>query len=355
MKKILFIAASAILVFASCTNDESAPEQIEIGFNALTKKNAQAKSIITGGTFDTDYTFRVWGFADQTAVVTDPETFTVNFTEGATQPNFMYTTKTTGSTKLDGVEISYVGTSPNGSWKNASHSFYWPLTGKVGFYALYPADQALTSLTWGDGMKINNYTITSSNSSGPGAVDLMYTYGEGSRTTSKQDMVFKHALSQVLFKFRKDLNDVNVTITVKSVKLNNVDLIGNFTFLKSETLLGSWGSNTDQTFPFDYKISDLVVNYAATIATAQTYGASTLMIPQAITATQNASVKFVVAQNGSDPITYTLPIALTCADNKWDLAKQYVYTVTFKMNEILFNPSITEWSDVNSSSINLYE
>lgn len=352
MKKILFIAASAMLVLASCTNDESAPEQIEIGFNALTKKNAQAKSIITGGTFDTDSTFRVWGFADQDA---DPTVALDVDITGTSEPNFMYTTKTTGSTKLDGVEISYVGTSPNGSWKNASHSFYWPLTGKVGFYALYPADQALTSLTWGDGMKINNYTITSSNSSGPGAVDLMYTYGEGSRTTAKQDMVFKHALSQVLFKFRTDLNDANVTITVKSVKLNNVDLIGNFTFLKSATLLGSWGSNTDQTFPFDYKISDLVVNYAATIATAQTYGASTLMIPQAITATQNASVEFVVAQNGSDPITYTLPIALTCTGNKWDLANQYVYTVTFKMHEILFNPSITEWSDVNSSSINLYE
>lgn len=348
MKKILFIAASAMLVLASCTNDESAPEQIEIGFNALTKKNAQAKSIITGGTFDTDSTFRVWGFADQDA---DPTVALDVDITGTSEPNFMYTTKTTGSTKLDGVEISYVGT----SWKNANRSFYWPLTGKVGFYALYPANQPLTSLTWAGGMRIDDYTITSSNSSGLGAVDLMYAYGEGSRSTAKQDMVFKHALSQVLFKFRTDLNDANVTITVKSVKLNNVDLIGNFTFIKSSTPLGSWGSNTNQTLGFDYCISDSVVIYADLVSGAQAYGASTLMIPQAITATQNASVEFVVAQNGSDPITYTLPIPLTCADNKWDLAKQYVYTVTFKMNEILFNPSITEWSDVISSSIDLYE
>lgn len=352
MKKYFIIAASAMLVFASCTNDESAPEQIEVGFNALTKKSAQAKSIITGQTFDPDSTFRVWGFADQTA---DPEVAIDVDAPTASQPNFMYTTETTGSTKLDGVEISYVGTSPNGVWKNATRSFYWPLTGKVGFYALYPADQPLTSLTWGGGMKIDGYEITSSNSSGKGAVDLMYTYGEGSRSTVKQDMVFKHALSQVLFKFRTDLNDANVTITVKSVKLNNVDLVGDFTFIKSSTPLGSWGSNTNQTFGFDYCISDSVVIYADEVSGAQAYGVSTLMIPQAITESQTASVTFVIEQNGSDPITYTLPIALACADNKWDLAKQYVYTVTFKMNEILFNPSITEWSDVNSSSIDLYE
>ena len=371
MKKILFIAASAMLVIASCTNDESAPEQIEVGFNAFTKKT---KSIVTGTTFtQTENVFKVWGFADQDA------TASIGL-ESPTIPNFMYDSYIINEHgyvdgNLTGVVISNVGTSSEAKWKQNGRSYYWPFTGIVGFYGLHPSTISPTSLTWGGGLKIDNYTIETNypdegvtnknNSSNAGAVDIMYAYGEGGKAINDieaVDMQFKHALSQVLFKFKTDKDySADVTITVNAVTLNHLDLTGNFKFLKYPTLPeveAEWTNNETQESTFKYCNTDFEAIYVDPLIVPQpdiNYGKSTLMIPQSILGIQNATVTFVVAQTGSNPFTYNLNIPLTCENNKWAMGKKYVYTVNFKMDEILFNPTIVDWVDVNVAQIDLFD
>lgn len=328
MKKILFIAVSAMLVLASCTNDESAPEQIEVGFNALTKKSS--KSIITLSTFTQGSDkFNVWGFYDQ-----DATGATAVSLAAATASNFM-----------SNVTIEYV----TDTWRNATHRYYWPLEGKVGFYGLYPSTYTPASVTW-YGISISDYTITSANSSGTNAVDLMYAYAESGRIGTELAMTFYHALSQVSFKFKTDAEYPGATINVNSVTLNDIDLSGDFSFKQPSTT--GWTDNEAQTEDFTYYGTQ---SGAITTGVAQQYGLNTLMIPQSIGATQKATINFTISQENSTAITYSFQIPLTTTTSKWEIKTGYVYTVNFKLNEILFNPSVDSWASVDVSPINLYD
>lgn len=328
MNKFLFIAASAMLVLASCTNDESAPEQIEVGFNALTKKSS--KSIITATTFTQGSDkFNVWGFYDQAATGTNA----VNLT-AATASNFM-----------SNVTVEYV----TNTWRNATNHYYWPLEGKVGFYGIYPSSYSPASVTW-DGITISDYTISSANSSGTNAVDLMYAYAESGRIGTELAMTFYHALSQVSFLFKTNADYPGATIKVNSVTLNDIDLSGDFSFKQPSTT--GWTDNEAQTADFIYYGTQ---SGAITSGTAQQYGLNTLMIPQNIGVNQKATINFTISQENSTDITYSLPIQLTTTTNKWEIKTGYVYTINFKLNEILFNPSVDSWASVDVSPINLYD
>ena len=327
MKKILYIAASVMLVLASCTNDESAPEQIEVGFNALTKKSS--KSIITLSTFTQGSDkFNVWGFYDQAATGTTA----VNL-DAATASNFM-----------SNVTIEYV----TNTWRNATNRYYWPLEGKVGFYGLYPSTYTPASVTW-DGISISDYTITSENSSGTNADDLMYAYAESGRISEKLAMKFYHALSQVSFLFKTNADYPGATIKVNSVTLNKIDLSGDFSFKQPSTT--GWTDNEAQTEDFIYYATQ---SGAITTGDAQQYGLNTLMIPQSIGANQKATINFTISQLNSTDITYSFEIPLTTETNDWKIKTGYVYTINFKLNEILFNPSVDSWASIDVSPIDLY-
>ena len=117
MKKSLLIAASALLVLASCTNDDSAPVQNEIGFKAITTNST--KAILDAGPLPNTESFDVWGYYS-----TQNNNFS-DIAENATS-NFMKK-----------IKIEYV--TPDLKWRNKDRKYYWPSTGKIGFYAMYPS------------------------------------------------------------------------------------------------------------------------------------------------------------------------------------------------------------------------
>lgn len=339
MKKSLFIAASAMLVLASCTNDESAPEQIEVGFNALTKKTSRAIELGTGNTFNDPSTakFNVWGFYSQTATTENPVLFA-----SETSPNFM-----------NNVVISKVGD----QWRNASAHYYWPMVGRVGFYALYPSSfvtpsnptpAGTVSVKWNEGLKISGYSISDKNSHGDDAVDLMYGYVESDKTIDAVTLFFNHALSQLEFFFKQNAAYEGAEIKVNSITLKDVYLSGNFTYIKSEN--ASWALSSKTDFIYNNPASSFV-----TTTTAAQFGKSTLFLPQDVSSKQ-AELSITITQNEqtTEAITYTFPINLKPNTvNSWVMGKRYVYTINFNLDEILFNPNVSTWTLVTVDQIDL--
>lgn len=351
----LILAAAALVVLASCTKSNVDPvntaktEGDEIGFTAVTQK--ATKAIITGTTYATTNVFKVWGWQSAAGDFSE-------FAEDAAS-NFM-----------TNLPISWTGgrDSRDEAWRNADNYYYWPFTGKISFLAIHPSTVAPTSTGWNatnDKPKasITGYTIT------PGSnedVDLMFATNEGTRASNAEtpvNMVFKHALSQIVVNVKTDEDyTADVAFDVESVTFNNIDLSGTVAYGNDAI---SWSANDTQTQNWDYynTVLEDITNVA------QVYGAAKVNIPQpanikageldpsdplyvAADLTETTiTVGYSMQQTGSDKITGTVTIS---KPQLWEAGKKYNYTINFRLNEILFNPSVTDWVDVNVTTINIY-
>lgn len=361
----LILAAAALVVLASCTKSNVDPvntaktEGDEIGFNAVTQK--ATKAIITGSTYAHGNVFKVWGWQSAAGDFSE-------FAEDAAS-NFM-----------TNLPISWTGgrDSRDEAWRNADNYYYWPFTGKISFLAIHPSTVAPTSTGWdatNDKPKasISNYTIT------PGSnedVDLMFANNAGTRNSvivngdGMMGMVFKHALSQIEVKVKTDADySADVAFDVESVTFNNIDLSGTVLYANDAI---SWSANTTQTQNWVYYntvLEDIDDEY-------QIYGAAKVNIPQPAnfnasildpghakynagdTVAATITIGYSMEQTGSAKITGTVTIAdpfLSVVDNEWEAGKKYNYTINFKLNEILINPSVTDWVDVNATTINIFD
>ena len=370
----LILAAAALVVLASCTKSNVDPvntaktEGDEIGFNAVTQK--ATKAIITGATYAHGNVFQVWGWQSAAGDFSE-------FAEDA-ESNFM-----------TNLPISWTGgrDSRDEAWRNADNYYYWPFTGKISFLAIHPSTVAPTSTGWDETndkpkASISNYTIT------PGSnedVDLMFASNAGTRNSvivngdGMMGMVFKHALSQIEIKVKTDADySADVAFDVESVTFHNIDLSGTVAYGNDAI---SWSANDTQTQNWVYYNTKYSEQYAENDEpvyvsnVAKVYGAAKVNIPQP--ANFNASILdpghakynaedaiattitigYSMKQTGSAKITGTVNIAdpfLSVVDNKWEAGKKYNYIINFRLNEILFNPSVTDWVDVNVSTIDIY-
>lgn len=346
MKTYQLILATALVALASCnkeevTNTDVNLESNEIGFNVVNRKATKANdAIISGTTYATDNTFKVWGWQSPAADFSE-------FAEDAAS-NFM-----------SNLTISWTGgrLSRAEAWRNADNYYYWPFTGKISFLAVHPSTVAPSTTGWdatNDKPKatVADYTISAANKT----VDLMFATNEGSRRVDALPMVFNHALSQIEVQVKTDEDyTADVAFDVESVTFNNIDLSGDLAYANNAF---TWTDNAAQTASWTYYdtvLEDITKDY-------QVYGAANVMIPQAASvaddpATTDAiegsylTIGYSMEQTGSAKITGTVNISKPQA---WEAGKKYVYTLNFRLNEILFNPSVTDWVVVNVDTINIY-
>lgn len=366
MKKTqLILAAAALVVFASCSNGGFTPANDgEIGFNVVNYKASATRAndaIITSATYGTDNTFQVWGWQSESGA------FSEFSTDAAS--NFM-----------SNLTISYNG-GPQGradAWRNADHYYYWPFTGKISFLAVHPSTVAPSTTGWDATNKkpqatIADYAIVPASNE---TTDLMFATNEGTRRADALPMIFKHALSQIEVQVKTEEDYTSdVQFDVESVTFNNIDLSGDVTYANDVI---SWADNATQTQNWVYYntvLEDINENY-------QIYGAAKVNIPQPanvlvidtpavgtpgdpgyVPATYSDDVQatitigYSMTQTGSAKITGTVTIAdpfLSVADNAWEPGKKYNYTINFRLNEILFDPTVTNWVNVNVETINIY-
>lgn len=391
----LILAAAALVVLASCTKSNVGPvntaktEGDEIGFNAVTQKATKANdAIISGATYGTDNTFQIWGWQSENGLFTD--TYLVDDYAS----NFMSNLKIewTKGWKDASDDTDIKASAPAEAWRNADNYYYWPFTGKISFLAVHPSTVAPTTTGWDATNKkpqatIDDYTICKDDSTTDvnednSTTDLMFAIATGSRNAGldaqgRLGLVFKHALSQIQFRARTNEDySHDVTFTLNSVTLNNIDLSGDLAYANNAF---DWSDNEDQDDDWAYYATSQVVNYAANDAAAALYGAANVMIPQNANAddpaTTNAiegttiTINYTMEQYGSAAITGTVTVAApwtkvkegetnhnpAVAISAWEPGKKYNYTLNFKLNEILINPEVTNWVEVEMSTVNILD
>ena len=365
----LILAAAALVAFAGCTKENlnlnrSNDMDNEIGFNAVTRKATRANNaIITGATYAHDNTFQVWGWQSEAG----------NFSEFADddESNFMTDLTISWTKGRDNTRAE--------AWRNAANYYYWPYTGKISFLAVHPSTVAPTSTGW-DATNdkpvaaIADYTISAANDS----TDLMFACAEGARRADALPLTFKHALAQIQFRVRTDYDYTldEVEFKVDSVKINNIDLSGDVTYANDAI---SWADNTTQTETWKYFKTTQVVAYAATDAAAALYGRAHVMIPQPKYADDPATagvlegttitIGYTMKQKTNAAISGTVTVAAPWAKVKegateynpaeaitgWEAGKKYNYTLCFRLNEINFDPDVTDWVEVDLQTINILD
>ena len=374
MKTNQLILAAALVALAACSKANVETNATlgnnEIGFTAVSRKATKANdAIITGTTYGTDNTFKVWGWQSEAADYSE-------FAEDAAS-NFM-----------SNITISWTGGRLNRAeaWRNADNYYYWPFTGKISFLAVHPSTVAPSTTGWdatNDKPKATfaDYTISSANKT----VDLMLANNDGSRRSDALPMVFNHALAQIQFRARtnEDYSD-DVTFTLNSVTLNNIDLSGDLAYANSAF---TWTDNANQVEAWAYYATAQAVTYAATDAAAALYGSANVMIPQPAYVHVDAvgtpgdpgyvaevvgttiTIGYTMKQAGSAAITGTVTVPAPWTKVKegstdynpaeaiaaWEPGKKYNYTLNFKLNEILFDPTVTDWVEVEMSTVNILD
>ena len=348
MKTYQLILATALVALSACNKEDIVSTDVnlasnEIGFNVVNRKATKANdAIITGTAYAHDNTFQVWGWQSK---------------EG----DFSEFSDDDASDFMTDLTISWTGgrDSRTEAWRNAANYYYWPLNGKISFLALHPSTVAPSTTGWdatNDKPKatIADYTISNANK----AVDLMFANNEGSRRADALPMVFSHALSQIQFRTRTNEDySADVTFKVNSVTINNIDLSGDLAYANDAF---NWTDNAAQTESWPYYATTATVAYHATDAEADLYGDANVMIPQAanvyvadpLNEGTTLTINYTMQQTNSAAITGDVTVR---AAQEWQAGKRYVYTLNFKLNEILFDPSVTNWVDVNVATINILD
>lgn len=353
MKKTLFAAALASVALAGCVKNEA-----EIVQNADSKITFAAPlvSSIT----------RVY-----TGEITNPYPDTEKFVVFAKLYSDKYDAWSNGTPYMgsdtEGVEVKYNPDANIKGW-TPNIDYYWPKNGKLTFYAYSPSDyDSWKPLISSGQMKSSEVTIPNDTHN----VDLLYselakdkqandnnngnnvtppTPGTvGSTEYNGVELKFKHALSSIKFKVKLSRHYESAEIVLKSIVLKNVKSKGNFSWnINSATATPQWGMTSD---PLEYTlVSGSTQTINSEIADVDN-AASMILLPQNLTSVV-ASVTYTITDGAGQTREFTTDINLGTLthgsqDNaEWILGKRYIYTITFSLQTIIFDPSVTPWEDV---------
>lgn len=231
MKKSLSIIALAALAFVGCSKVtpespktvDAKEKDVPIEFNAY---NYLSRTKAEGNTkFDESKSFEVWSY----------------FSDGDFSASSAYL--------YFNDEVSY--SNSNNTWAPA-HTYYWPKTGKLSFFAVYPTDVTGIALdTENNNLKITDYEVTASyaDQSASGVENDLMLAEQKNQTSNASDgttyytegvsLLFKHQLAKVKFegKLRNDnsydstseaikVGDIYFTAVIDEISLSGLNNIG---------------------------------------------------------------------------------------------------------------------------------
>lgn len=341
------MAAAAALTMSACSNDEVIDVQRgeAIGFTALSNNATRATPITSTNLTTTD--FKVWGF-----LTTD------------------------NSTYVNGVRIQYA--TSKWDYAQASDIAYWPATA-LNFYAVSPS--SVTTPNIAHGSQTISFTVAANQAD---QKDLMYAsnLNRSKGADGTVPFVFKHALSQIVFKGQKAL--ASLEVEVQGIKVHNLKNTGVFTFPTAQTAAnstaGSWTVTGEAT-------NDYTLGMATTSVTVASHESATdltaangalLLMPQAVTkwtTTPTAAVTIATAdQNKHCYLEIDLKVkqagtyivgsassfgkAYVPFGETWDPGKKYIYTLKFgggydgngkpQLQPIMYSATVEDWTSAGS-------
>ena len=347
MKK-LFLSLLAVAALASCSKTESAyvdqDQEIKLApvASMTTKAYSPFYGAIDGTTYKTQENFGVKAYW----LNVDPGSM---FDEGETT----YLGKE-GAVEFTNKGLYWGGTTP----------YYWPKNGSLRFSAYSPYvltveggnydknTPAVTHTLYGDIYEINHFQQCTNTAK---TIDLMVAPTSESynaeTAAEKVSVVFEHTQSWITLKVKATQNAVNA-FKVKNLTIKNVAYYGHLT---ADMVNGTkkWDLEEDvaNVEVYDNESGELVTLDAVTRENDEDQN-GTLGIPQPTT---TLYIKFDQLAQGDVPalegLELNLPLVLDAEGTQWEPGKHYIYTIIFDRDEILINPSVEDWEDVEVNDV----
>lgn len=386
MKKYFIFAAAASVALVSCVKNEgpvaSVEQGPEISFEAPILSPNVKSAFELCNDFPTDVKIGVWAY------------YYVNPTNAELEANFSGFANGTlymGSAQ-GGLPVEYYNGTVDGvgsttptvqTWKNATNKYYWPKNGSLTFtaYAPYNAKNAALANTTDSGVTFTNYQVPVEPSE---QEDLLYSERVYNKKAIDADpgengtyegvsLVFKHALSSVHFKVKAAADYSTTKLIVKKIELLNVASQASFDQNLADADLatstaGVWTGFADKTI---YKV-DLPSTDGITLSSTEVYYARNGQTTAPAAASGRQTTDFILIPqvldddrvNGNNiklRVTFTLqndqmaaPITqvitkdlITDTVTEWKEGCRYLYTISVDLDEIYFEPSVTNWVDVD--------
>lgn len=365
MKKILLIATTVSLLFASCSNDDVIEagtdngNTSEIGFRTLIDKDTRASITTT----DNITSFTVTAWWDKINAKPPVPVYGGTAAEGA----YLFNAYNIARGEDDGNKWDY------------NPKAYWPAAGKgtVDFFAYSPAssvnitDKKGIADFKGASTPIE-YTVPAISEDGKQQEDFLVAKTLG-LSSGKVTLDFKHALSRVKFFARKGNPDV--TYTIGKVELVNLASTANFNYttIDDDTESVKWTGHSakNTSYTADMGDSPIMLSYDAdpTKYSSILGDVNAIMVmPQetelSITGTTApASNKFAIAISYKAYIDdyyyagkpnewktkyFAVPASTTSGSITFEFGKQYNFNLTFGDevgDAVTFEVATSDWTD----------
>ena len=309
---------------------------------------------------------------------------------------------------MNEVEISYVGNNATSkAWKNSGMKYYWPKNGVLHFSAYAPYDGAEVTEAaeiGAAGVKFEDYTVKADLTN---QRDLLFSErvynaeaaGTGADNSYTDGVVinFQHALAAINFKVKLKesyynsttlKNDIDIIVT--KIEVSGIKSTGNFdqaltpavnsvTIKSKPANVGDtdysscWTAAADTVtyvaYEADTKAGDKYTSTEAIILTTDAVythtkttnaaGKSTLMLlPQELSAgadpLMGAKVKvYYYVDNGTAYLDQVHTFSLD--GEEWYRGYRHNYTISIGVNEIFFDPEVTDWDNVDEPTLEDHE
>lgn len=349
MKKFMLFAAMASVVLTSCVNEdtevmESASKKA-ISFDMPVMKPTRLSGEIDGVDYPKTESFKVFC-----------KSYTGTYTDWTTHADYF---------AAAGEDVTFDGT----NWSTTT-VHYWPELGnKLAFAAYSPAAASAHATSFeqtNTGLTITGFSTQAEVAN---QYDLMYTPRvidlDKNSAGTPVPLVFKHALTSVVFKATKTDDDATATYTIKSLTVNGkVSTTGNFnqniTTPAGTDGTATWtpAAATDMTYSI-FSGKNIDVKKAGTNLTgagsATSASTALLLIPQNVDANTTVTITYN-KKTGSNSLDATATIKLIdfvhgtdTHVGAWAMGYRYVYNIIFGANKpIYFSPEVEkDWTDID--------
>lgn len=338
MKKIIF-SLVALATLVSCAKTEALYDENSSEIKIIPVTSLATKAVIEGNKYPRTEHFDVHAYwaDDWTGTVT---------------AYFACQGEESG-----GVEFEHKG---DGSWGGVDNSYYWPKDGSLKFACYSPSSVNLAHKYDGD-VYYSKKPYKQSNST-DSTIDLLLAPTTAAKTSVDDVAVdFKHALAWITIKVKAANTTAASAYTITGVTINDVktqaELAASMSAdlavsMKDGAQVGSWMNPTNAK-PY-VVFADDEYGLTTTATEIETVENGTIVIPQTPTTVtidyiQNAISGTAKLENQQ----ITLSLDLQNADNMWQPGRQYTYTLTFGLDEILITPSIVNWKYGNELELDL--
>ena len=343
MKKQIFSLVGALLALTACSDREQGLQELQAS-DELSFINAvdRTKGYVTGVTF---YDTEMAHLHDQSPATT-----------GRTMHISAYLTPQDGSSS-DYFRDSEFSVGNDSKWHH-DPAIYWPIGGHLDFLA-YSSKTPFEdkNAVWNETNASAGITLDVLSDRLQDDIVFAAAQQSSSEGANVVAMAFKHAQAWIQFKVKASDATMRDKIAVKAITLKNVYTSGSLNIART-------AGNAEATWNFRHEVAaDLIMpdNY-------QLYGTQESASPYALTNALDEDARYMDVllpdQAKTDiVITYVLagqPNELTFRFNlpntntteaNWLMGKKYVYEITFSVNEITANPSVTEYVDGNVTDL----